>query len=138
VPGHTQHHVVFHLPPPPEGGWEELFCGDTLFAGGCGRLFEGTAEQMHHSLARLAALPEATRVWCAHEYTATNLAWARSQEPADPAIGARLAEVRAARAAGQPTIPSRIGLELQTNLFLRASDSAALAMLRSSRNDWNG
>jgi hydroxyacylglutathione hydrolase len=93
---------------------------------------------MHASLRQFAALPEATRVWCAHEYTATNLAWARSQEPANSAIGARLEEVRLARAAGQPTIPSRIGLELCTNLFLRAPDPDALAMLRSSRNDWTG
>jgi hydroxyacylglutathione hydrolase len=153
VPGHTRHHIAYYLPPadsiassPPPIGPEpgepssggDLFCGDTLFAGGCGRLFEGTPEQMHASLRQFAALPEATRVWCAHEYTATNLAWARSQDPADPAIGARLAEVRAARAAGQPTIPSRIGLELRTNLFLRAPDPAALGVLRSSRNDWTG
>jgi len=89
-------------------------------------------------LRQFAALPETTRVWCAHEYTATNLAWACTQAPADPAIGVRLAEVRAARAAGQSTIPSRIGLELRTNLFLRAPDSDALAVLRSSRNDWSG
>ena len=153
VPGHTRHHIAYYLPPadsiassPPPIGPEpgepssggDLFCGDTLFAGGCGRLFEGTPEQMHASLRQFAALPEDTRVWCAHEYTATNLAWARSQDPADPAIGARLAEVRAARAAGQPTIPSRIGLELRTNLFLRAPDPAALGVLRSSRNDWTG
>jgi len=116
----------------------EIFCGDTLFAGGCGRLFEGNPEQMHASLRQFAALPEDTRVWCAHEYTATNLAWAASVEPADPAIGTRLEAVREARAAGQPTIPSRIGLELRTNLFLRAADPAALAVLRSSRNDWKG
>jgi hydroxyacylglutathione hydrolase len=153
VPGHTRHHIAYYLPPDdlldsarPSAGQElgepssggDLFCGDTLFAGGCGRLFEGTPEQMHASLRQFAALPEATRVWCAHEYTATNLAWARSQEPANSAIGARLEEVRLARAAGQPTIPSRIGLELRTNLFLRAPDPDALAMLRSSRNDWTG
>jgi hydroxyacylglutathione hydrolase len=137
VPGHTQHHVVFHLPPPPEGGWEELFCGDTLFAGGCGRLFEGTAEQMHHSLARLAALPEATRVWCAHEYTATNLAWAHAEAPADAPIRERLAAVRAQRAAGLPTLPSSIGLEKATNLFMRAADAQQLAALRHSRNAWS-
>ena len=153
VPGHTRHHIAYYLPAgdpldsaPPSVGQEpggptaagDLFCGDTLFAGGCGRLFEGTPEQMHASLRQFAALPEATRVWCAHEYTATNLAWAASVEPADPAIGTRLEAVREARAAGQPTIPSRIGLELRTNLFLRAADPAALAVLRSSRNDWKG
>jgi hydroxyacylglutathione hydrolase len=166
VPGHTRHHIAYYLPswgqmgaavsegPPgepldsvsPPIGSElagptaagEIFCGDTLFAGGCGRLFEGNPEQMHASLRQFAALPEDTRVWCAHEYTATNLAWAASVEPADPAIGTRLEAVREARAAGQPTIPSRIGLELRTNLFLRAADPAALAVLRSSRNDWKG
>ena len=152
VPGHTRHHIAYYLPAwgqmgaagseghepagPTSAG--ELFCGDTLFAGGCGRLFEGTPEQMHASLRQFAALPEDTRVWCAHEYTATNLAWAASVEPADPAIGTRLEAVREARAAGQPTIPSRIGLELRTNLFLRAVDPAALAVLRSSRNHWKG
>ena len=153
VPGHTRHHIAYYLPagdpldpPPPSAGQEpagptpagDLFCGDTLFAGGCGRLFEGTPEQMHASLRQFAALPEVTRVWCAHEYTATNLAWAASVQPADPAIRTRLEAVCKARAAGHPTIPSRIGLELRTNLFLRAADPAALAVLRSSRNDWNG
>jgi len=152
VPGHTRHHIAYYLPawgptrtagaegPEPAGPTSagELFCGDTLFAGGCGRLFEGTPEQMHDSLRQFAALPEDTRVWCAHEYTATNLAWAATVEPADPAIGTRLEAVCEARAAGEPTIPSRIGLELRTNLFLRAADPAALAVLRSSRDDWKG
>ena len=166
VPGHTRHHIAYYLPlrgqardggvegspgdrldstPPtidqepvgPSSGGD-LFCGDTLFAGGCGRLFEGTPEQMHAALRQFAALPEDTRVWCAHEYTATNLAWAASVDPADPVIGNRLEAVCEARAAGYPTIPSRIGLELRTNLFLRAVDPAALAVLRSSRNDWKG
>ena len=105
----------------------DLFCGDTLFAGGCGRLFEGTAEQMQASLQLLAALPESTRVWCAHEYTATNLAWALSEAPGDPAIRARLEAVRRRRAAGLPTIPSRIDLERQTNLFVRAADQIGRA-----------
>ena len=148
VPGHTRHHIAYYLPPlagppaasPQAGGGSpgDLFCGDTLFGGGCGRLFEGTAEQMHASLARLAALPEDTRVWCAHEYTATNLAWALSVAPADPAISARLAQVRLARAAGEPTIPSCIGVEKATNLFVRAADPQSLAVLRQSRNDWTG
>jgi len=127
VPGHTAAHIA-----------GDLFCGDTLFAGGCGRLFEGTPEQMHRSLARLAGLPETTRVWCAHEYTATNLAWAATQAPHDRAIAERLAAVRQRRAAGLPTIPSGIGLEKATNLFLRAGDAAELARLRQSRNLWQG
>jgi len=138
VPGHTRHHIAYYLPlmGQTRDGGGDLFCGDTLFAGGCGRLFEGTPEQMHAALRQFAALPEDTRVWCAHEYTATNLAWAASVAPQDQAIGERLAAVRQLRAAGEPTIPSRIGLEKATNLFVRAADPAALAALRLSRNDW--
>jgi len=133
VPGHTRHHLAFHVP-----GLAALFCGDTLFAGGCGRLFEGTAEQMHHSLQRLAALPAATQVWCAHEYTEANLRWAAAQRPADGAIAARLAEVRRLRFTGQPTIPSTVALERTTNLFVQAPDGAGLALLRESKNHWSG
>jgi hydroxyacylglutathione hydrolase len=133
VPGHTRAHIAFHLP--LQG---ELFCGDTLFAGGCGRLFEGTPAQMHRSLQRLAALPETTRVWCAHEYTEANLGWAAAQRPEDPAIAERLAAVRQLRARARPTIPSSIGEERRTNLFLRAVDPAELAALRRSKNDWTG
>ncbi len=132
VPGHTRAHIAFHLP--LQG---ELFCGDTLFAAGCGRLFEGSPEQMHHSLGRLAALPETTRVWCAHEYTASNLRWAAAQRPGDGAIAERLAAVLLARARGRPTIPSSIGEERRTNLFIRAADGQELAALRRSKNDWS-
>ncbi len=131
VPGHTRAHIAFHLP--LQG---ELFCGDTLFAAGCGRLFEGTPEQMHHSLQRLAALPESTRVWCAHEYTEANLRWAAALRPGDGAIAARLAAVRLTRAHDGPTIPSSIGEERRTNLFVRAADPRELADLRRSKNDW--
>ncbi|MGA0022162.1 MAG: hydroxyacylglutathione hydrolase C-terminal domain-containing protein, partial [Vulcanococcus sp.] len=115
-----------------------LFCGDTLFAGGCGRLFEGTPQQMQQSLQALAALPERTQVWCAHEYTAGNLRWAAAQQPGDAAIEARLAEVEARRAQGEPTIPSSIALEKATNLFVRASDADALRRLRGSKDLWKG
>jgi len=141
VPGHTAHHLAFHLPAAAGSGPDqpgELFCGDTLFAAGCGRLFEGTPEQMHASLQRLAALPPATRVWCAHEYTAGNLRWAAAQAPGDAAIGARLEAVQSARAAGRPTIPSSIGLERDTNLFMRAADGAELRRLRGSKDLWRG
>jgi hydroxyacylglutathione hydrolase len=131
VPGHTRAHLAFWL---PASG--HLFCGDTLFVGGCGRLFEGTSEQMHASLQRLAALPEATLVWCAHEYTETNFHWAATIAPDDAPITARLAAVRAARAAGQPTVPSSIGLERRTNLFLRAESASDLARLRHSKDQW--
>ena len=139
VPGHTRAHIAFHLPAPAGEGAEaggDLFCGDTLFAGGCGRLFEGTPEQMWHSLQRLAALPGATRVWCAHEYTDTNLRWAAAERPDDSPIRQRLALVQQRRQAGLPTIPSRIDLERATNLFLRSGCSEELALLRESRNGW--
>jgi hydroxyacylglutathione hydrolase len=140
VPGHTAHHIAFVLHPYPEPASNppapDLFCGDTLFAGGCGRLFEGTPAQMKASLERLAALPEATRVWCAHEYTLTNLTWAIAECPEDGPIAARLAAVRRLRADDLPTIPSSIALERATNLFLRADDAEELGRLRQSRNAW--
>jgi hydroxyacylglutathione hydrolase len=131
VPGHTRAHIAYVL---PESG--HLYCGDTLFAGGCGRLFEGTAEQMHSSLQVLAALPAETRVWCAHEYTASNLTWAAELQPEDQAIAVRLAEVLERRHQGLPTIPSSIGLERATNLFVRAPNPGALAELRQSKDHW--
>ncbi|MEB3333285.1 MAG: hydroxyacylglutathione hydrolase [Synechococcaceae cyanobacterium] len=137
VPGHTRAHVAFHLQGEPERGLgDELFCGDTLFLGGCGRLFEGTAAQMHHSLQRLAGLPENTRVWCAHEDTETNLRWAHAQLPQDAAIAARLERVAQQRRAGRITLPGCIAEERRTNLFLRAVDAEALSQLRESRNHW--
>jgi len=131
VPAHTRAHIAYHLP-------GELFCGDTLFAGGCGRLFEGTAAQMHAALKRFASLPGSTRVWCAHEYTASNLGWAARQRPGDTAVAQRLAAVQQRRREGLPTIPSTIAEERATNLFMRAADAAELAELRESRNHWNG
>ena len=119
VPGHTLGHIAYHQ---AEEGW--LFCGDTLFAAGCGRLFEGTPQQMHDSLQRLAALPGATRVYCTHEYTLSNLHFAHAVEPANPAIAARLAEVAAWRAAGRLSLPSTIALELATNPFLRCLETS--------------
>ncbi|WP_216904493.1 hydroxyacylglutathione hydrolase [Synechococcus sp. CCY 9618] len=133
VPGHTRTHVAYHL---PDQG--ELFCGDTLFGGGCGRLFEGTPAQMRASLGRLAALPASTRVWCAHEYTEANLRWATAERPQDGAIAARLRQVLETRALGRPTIPSSIGEERRSNLFVRATDAAELAALRQSKNAWQG
>jgi len=131
VPGHTRAHIAFWL---PESG--DLFCGDALFAAGCGRMFEGTPEQMHSSLQRLAALPEATRVWCAHEYTEGNLRWACHEAPGNAAIAERLEQVQRLRAAGHATLPSTIGLEQRTNLFLQATSPAELARLRRSKDSW--
>jgi hydroxyacylglutathione hydrolase len=133
VPGHTRAHLAYHLP--LQG---ELFCGDTLFAGGCGRLFEGTPAQMRASLGRLAALPPDTRVWCAHEYTEANLRWAAAERPGDGAIAERLRTVLHTRAHGRPTIPSSIGEERRSNLFVRAADAQELAALRSSKERWSG
>ncbi|HEC19313.1 MAG TPA: hydroxyacylglutathione hydrolase [Gammaproteobacteria bacterium] len=112
VPGHTAGHIAYVGP-------GKVFVGDTLFAGGCGRLFEGTPEQMHASLSRIAALPDDTLVYCAHEYTADNLVFARIAEPGNPAIEARQQAVQAQRAQGLPTVPSRLGEEKATNPFLR-------------------
>lgn len=131
VPGHTRAHIAYWL---PVSG--HLFCGDTLFVGGCGRLFEGTAEQMFASLQSLAALPEPTLVWCAHEYSESNLAWAHAEAPADAAIADQLEAVRLLRASGRPSVPSTIAAERRSNLFLRAADAGELARLRRSKDQW--
>ena len=119
VPGHTLGHIAFYA---PRQGW--LFCGDTLFAGGCGRLFEGTPEQMHHSLTRLAGLPEDTQVFCAHEYTLANLRFAHAVEPDNADIRVRLEVVEELRAADRMTLPTDLALEKRTNPFLRAECDA--------------
>ncbi|MDQ7969538.1 MAG: hydroxyacylglutathione hydrolase [Oxalicibacterium faecigallinarum] len=125
VPGHTRGHIAYVA---KEQGW--LFCGDTLFAGGCGRLFEGTPEQMLHSLDKLAALPDDTKVYCAHEYTISNLRFARAAEPDNQALSERLAAEQAKREQNVPTVPSNIGLEKATNPFLRAREPAIAQTLR--------
>ena len=117
IPGHTLGHIAFAG---EVGGQPVLFCGDTLFAGGCGRLFEGTPAQMHASLARLAALPGATQVYCGHEYTLANLRFAQAVEPESRALAARIVREQAKRARDLPTLPSTIDEERATNPFLRA------------------
>ena len=112
--------------------------GEPTFAGGCGRLFEGTPEQMLGSLQILSALGPSTRVWCAHEYTEGNLRWAAEREPDNAAIAERLAAVQQLRREGQPTIPSSMALEQATNLFVRAKDAAALRQLRGHKDLWRG
>lgn len=124
VPGHTLGHVAYHL---PESGL--VFTGDSLMAMGCGRLFEGTPAQMWHSLSALAALPPQTLVCSGHEYTETNLRFAKGLGADTPALTARAAQIAALRAAGQPTVPSRLGDEIATNPFLRAADPAMAAAL---------
>lgn len=112
LPGHTLGHVAYYR----KG---MLFCGDVLFGAGCGRVFEGSLEQMHASLARIAALPADTRIYCAHEYTQSCLGFARTVEPGNSAIAARIARVAALRTAGEPSVPSTLAEELATNPFLR-------------------
>ncbi|SRR5579883_2106150 len=112
VPGHTRTHIAYH-------GENIVFCGDTLFSLGCGRMFEGTPAQMLSSLDRLAALPENTRVCCGHEYTLANAAFAHRVEPENEALHARTAQARALREAGRPTLPSSIADERAANPFLR-------------------
>jgi hydroxyacylglutathione hydrolase len=116
VPGHTLGHIAYVRTTP---GLHWLFCGDTLFAGGCGRLFEGTPEQMAASLDKLASLPEDTEVYCAHEYTLSNLRFAQAVEPHNEALALRMRDESAKRALDLPTVPSSIGLERRTNPFLR-------------------
>jgi hydroxyacylglutathione hydrolase len=121
VPGHTAGHIAFfcdQLDATPV-----LFCGDTLFSGGCGRLFEGTAAQMHASLAHLAALPAATLVCCAHEYTLSNLRFAAAVEPGNTHLQDHIQACQRLRAQGLPTLPSTMGLERQINPFLRCHEA---------------
>lgn len=130
TPGHTLGHVVYHL---PRAGL--LFAGDTLFAMGCGRLFEGTAADMWASLVRLRALPPETRVYCGHEYTLSNARFAVSVDPDNPALAARFADVEAVRARGEPTLPTTIGMEIATNPFLGADLPSIQAALGMSGED---
>ena len=153
VPGHTRGHIAYVHEAGSSGLPPTLFCGDTLFSGGCGRLFEGTPAQMHASLARLAALPGATRVCCAHEYTLSNLKFAQAVEPANAELAAYTDWCRSQREAGLPTLPSTIARERQINPFLRCDDPvvarsarahgaesddpvAVLATLRQWKNDF--
>jgi len=149
LPGHTSGHIGYV-------GNGFAFVGDTLFAGGCGRVFEGTMEQMHTSLAKLAALAPATKAYCAHEYTVANLRFARTVEPSNAALSDRLAAAEAARVESQPTVPSTIAFELATNPFLRCSEPTVVAsaevqaghdlepgaevfsVLRSWKDGWSG
>ena len=127
VPGHTLDHIAYFFAE-SHGAAPLLFCGDTLFAGGCGRVFEGNPRMMHASLARLAVLPAATRVYCAHEYTLSNLRFACAVEPRNAQLLRRRQEAEALRARGEPTVPSTIALELATNPFLRCGDTAVRAV----------
>ena len=154
VPGHTRGHVAYYAPAgPSQGGMRPLggqraglasvgesdghrgllFCGDVLFGGGCGRVFEGTMAEMQGSLARLAALPPDTGVYCAHEYTQANLRFARAVEPDNPALLERSAAVAKLRAEDRPTVPSTLSEELATNPFLRWDAPAVIAAAQARR-----
>lgn len=124
VPGHTAGHIAYLQQ--DETQTPLLFCGDTLFSAGCGRLFEGTPAQMFHSLSRLAALPGGTRVCCTHEYTLSNLRFAAAVEPHNAARQAYHAHCQAERDAGRPTLPSHIALEREVNPFLRCAEPAVV------------
>ena len=132
VPGHTRGHIAYVRSDGADGaGTHWLFCGDTLFGAGCGRLFEGTPAQMSDSLAKLAALPDDTLVYCAHEYTLSNLRFAEAVEPANQALRMRLRADSEQRGSKLPTIPSTIGIEKATNPFLRADEPGILESLRT-------
>lgn len=124
TPGHTHGHVAYY-------GHGSLFCGDTLFSAGCGRLFEGTAAEMHASLGRLAALPPDTAVYCGHEYTLANLRFALTVEPENADTRAYRDRVATLRAAQAPTLPSTIGLEQRINPFLRADEPTVHAAVEA-------
>ena len=129
VPAHTAGHIAYHF-----AGERIAFVGDTLFAMGCGRLFEGTAAQMFDNMAKLAALPDATAVYCAHEYTQSNGRYALVAEPDNRATIARMAQVDALRARGEPTVPTTIGEERATNPFMRAASPEQLAERRAAKD----
>ncbi len=131
TPGHTRGHIAFFFPL-----GNVLLCGDTLFSVGCGRLLEGTAEEMFASLKKLSALPDETLVACGHEYTASNVQFALTVEPDNMALHGRALEVMQLRAAGQSTVPSMLAQERATNPFLRAPTAARLAEIRTAKDNF--
>ncbi len=131
VPAHTAGHIAFHIP-----SEKAAFVGDTLFAMGCGRLFEGSAAQMFDNMRKLEALPDSTRVYCAHEYTQANGEYALVAEPDNLALKQRMAEVMALRERGEATVPTTIGQERATNPFMRASSVAELAARRLAKDNF--
>ena len=131
VPAHTAGHIAFHIP-----SEKVAFVGDTLFAMGCGRLFEGTAEQMYDNMRKLEALPDSTKVYCAHEYTQSNGEYALVAEPDNLAVKERMAEVLTLRGRGEATVPTTIRLERATNPFMRAASAEELAARRTAKDNF--
>jgi hydroxyacylglutathione hydrolase len=124
IPGHLEDHIAFIAP-------KEVFCGDVMFGAGCGKIFEGTPAQLHNSLQRLAALPDDTLVYCAHEYTAYNLPFALACEPDNPDIQQRIADTRRLRMEQRPTVPFTLALEKATNPFLRCTNPELIQTLKA-------
>ena len=133
VPAHTAGHIAYYLP-----SEQVIFIGDTLFAMGCGRLFEGSADQMYRNMKRLERLPPDTKVYCAHEYTLSNARFALTVEPDNAALQQRFADVVAAREAGEATVPTTIALERATNPFMRASSVEEFAERRTGKDNFRG
>ena len=131
TPGHTMGHIAFYY---PDG--HALFCGDTLFSLGCGRLLEGRPADMFASLQNFAALPSDTQVYCGHEYTESNARFAITVEPDNAALKKRMAEILALRAAGRSTVPSPLGEEMAANPFMRAPDAVALGRIRAAKDSF--
>eukprot|EP00240_Pyramimonas_obovata_P013013 CAMPEP_0118960474 /NCGR_PEP_ID=MMETSP1169-20130426/63656_1 /TAXON_ID=36882 /ORGANISM="Pyramimonas obovata, Strain CCMP722" /LENGTH=252 /DNA_ID=CAMNT_0006908623 /DNA_START=167 /DNA_END=925 /DNA_ORIENTATION=- len=131
TPGHTRGHIIYHCP-----SAEAVFVGDTLFALGCGRLFEGTAAQMFDSLAKIKAMPGATKVYCAHEYTQANARFCLSRPDPSPALVARADEIAALREQNVPTVPTTVQRELETNPFLMVASAAEFAELRTAKDNF--
>jgi hydroxyacylglutathione hydrolase len=131
IPAHTAGHIAYYFE--DEG---MIFVGDTMFAMGCGRLFEGTAEQMYANLQRIAALPDDVRIYCGHEYTLANARFAAEVEPTNAAVAARLEEVAALREAGTITLPTTVAQERETNPFVRASNTEEFADLRAAKDSF--
>ncbi len=131
VPAHTAGHIAFYIP-----SEKVAFVGDTLFAMGCGRLFEGTAEQMYDNMRKLEALPDDTKIYCAHEYTQSNGEYALVAEPDNLALKERMAEVLTLRSRGEATVPTTIGQERATNPFMRAASAAELGARRTAKDNF--
>ena len=139
VAGHTKAHVAYYMPPTKTMfSKPTLFCGDTLFGAGCGRIFEGTADKMYEALQRINKLPENTQIYCAHEYTKSNLEWAISIYPKDMLLKARLKSVEKKLCQGSLSLPSNIKEERKSNLFLRAKDLSEFTKLRLNKDSWRG
>ena len=137
VDGHTKNHIAYYIPPCSKYKTNPiLFCGDTLFGAGCGRLFEGSPEEMYNSLKLINSLPAETEIYCAHEYTKDNLLWAMHISPEDDLIKARLLKTEATLKAKRITLPTTLAEERNTNLFIKAKTAKELAKLRKDKDNW--